>query len=236
MSDAPICIETEGLWLAHAGSAEVLRFPDLQLAQGRRLLLRGRSGSGKSSWLALVAGLLTPGGGCLRVLGETVGSWPQARRDAWRARRVGVLPQRLHLSEALNVFDNLALAPWAAGLPVDGAAIHRTLASLGLSARADHRPHQLSGGEAQRVALARAVLLRPRLLLADEPTASLDDEACAQALDLLDRAATEAGATLVVATHDARVARAWADAEVLHLPGPGGGVGVPAAWTAQERA
>lgn len=146
-----------------------------------------------------------------------MGSWPQARRDAWRARRVGVLPQRLHLSEALNVFDNLALAPWAAGLPVDGAAIHRTLALLGLSARADHRPHQLSGGEAQRVALARAVLLRPRLLLADEPTASLDDEAAAQALDLLQQCCRACGASLVVATHDRRVHQALPGAQVLDL-------------------
>ena len=113
--------------------------------------------------------------------------------------------------------DNLALVFFAAGLPVDRGAIHHALAALDLAALAGRKPSQLSGGQAQRVALARALLLRPRVLLVDEPTASLDDEACGAALDLLQRCAAGAGATLVVSTHDARVVQALPDAQTLRL-------------------
>jgi putative ABC transport system ATP-binding protein len=118
---------------------------------------------------------------------------------------VGFLPQKLHLSAALTVQQNLALAYWAAGLPEDASAMHTVLDQLGVLALAARKPAQLSGGQAQRVALARAVLLRPRVLLADEPTASLDDAAAADAIDLLLATAQRQAATLVIATHDARV-------------------------------
>ena len=106
--------------------------------------------------------------------------------------------------------DNLALVYFAAGLPRDDAAITRALAQVGVSELAARKPHQLSGGQAQRVALARAVLLQPELLLADEPTASLDDEAAADALALLQTSAAACGASLVIATHDQRVVQALA--------------------------
>ena len=113
-----------------------------------------------------------------------------------------------HLIAALTVTGNLALGYYAAGLPEDKAAIHRALASLGVADLAARKPSQLSGGQAQRVALARAVLLQPKVILADEPTASLDDDAAAAAIELLQRSAAQCGATLVIATHDARVAQA----------------------------
>ncbi len=202
-------IAAQGLAFRHAGAAAPLRFPDVRLAQGGRLLLRGPSGTGKSTWLALVGGLRRASAGSLEVAGTplaTLGSG--AALDAWRARNIGFLPQRLHLSAALTVAQNLALPYLAAGLPRDDAAIADALQQLGLDpALAARRPHQLSGGQAQRVALARAVLLRPRVLLADEPTASLDDASAAAALALLHATAERCGATLVVATHDARAAR-----------------------------
>lgn len=207
-------IEARGLRFGYPGSA-LLRFPDVSVAQGGELLLRGASGSGKSTWLALVAGLLTPAGGALCVAGQAPGALAAGARDAWRSRTIGFLPQRLHLSEALSVADNLSLAYFAAGRPVDRAAIERTLTSLELDAVAARRPAQLSGGQAQRVALARALLMRPAVILADEPTASLDDAAAARALDLLQRSAHEGGATLAIATHDARVARALPRAQRL---------------------
>jgi putative ABC transport system ATP-binding protein len=140
-----------------------------------------------------------------------------AARDPWRGPTVGVLPQRLHLSADLSVADNLALVYRAAGLPVDWPAIDELLGALGIEALRDRRPSALSGGQAQRVALARALLRRPALLLADEPTASLDDTACAQALALLHETAQRAGATLVVATHDARALVVFHGAAVLAL-------------------
>lgn len=185
-----------------------LVFPDLDVPQGGVLLLRGRSGSGKSTWLALAAGLLGATHGTLTVAGQALGALKPIARDAWRARAVGFLPQKLHLSEALTVEGNLALAYFAAGLAQDGAAISRALDALGVADLAQRKPAQLSGGQAQRVALARAVLLSPQVILADEPTASLDDEAARDALDLLKSSAARCGATLVIATHDARVAQA----------------------------
>lgn len=210
-------IETRDLRYAYP-RGEALRLGDVSVVQGGTLLLRGPSGSGKSTWLALAAGLLTPLAGEIVVADQSVGALPAAARDAWRARHIGVLPQKLHLSEALTVNDNLALVYFAAGLPVDKAAIGRALDALGVGSLAARRPSQLSGGQAQRVALARAVLLRPSVILADEPTASLDDDACAAALALLQHSARTLGATLVIATHDARVWQALLHAQLLALP------------------
>ncbi|MEJ7931926.1 ATP-binding cassette domain-containing protein [Ramlibacter sp. AN1015] len=209
-------IRTEALRLRHP-AGPTLAFPDLDLPQGGRLLLQGRSGAGKSSWLALVAGLLLPESGRLLVAGQDLRALTGAARDRWRGAHVGMVPQRLHLSDALGVADNLALAYFALGRAVNRAAVASALAALGIGELAARRPGQLSAGQAQRVALARAVLLSPRVLLADEPTANLDDEAAADALALLESAALRCGATLVVATHDRRVREAMPQAEVLRL-------------------
>ncbi len=207
-------LEAHGLSLAYL-QGPLLRFDDVAVEQGGTLLLRGPSGSGKSTWLALAAGLLTPSAGVLRVAGQAVAELGPSARDAWRAQTVGFLPQKLHLSEALSVADNLALVYFAAGLPLDRAAIAQGLAALGVAHLVQRKPAQLSGGQAQRVALARALLLRPRVVLADEPTASLDDAACTSALQRLQHSAQACGATLVLATHDARVWQALPQAQVL---------------------
>ncbi len=209
-------IQTHQLAYRYGAGAE-LRFPDVNLPQGGVLLLKGPSGSGKSTWLALAAGLLRPAGGSIVVAGQDLGQLKQLATDAWRASAIGFLPQRLHLSEALTVTGNLALAQWAAGVPDNPAAVAQALGALGLADLAARRPSQLSGGQAQRVALARAVLLRPRVILADEPTASLDDVAAGSALDLLAGTAGRLGASLVIATHDARVAAALPHAVVCEM-------------------
>ncbi|MES2879007.1 MAG: ATP-binding cassette domain-containing protein [Pseudomonadota bacterium] len=184
-----------------------LTFPDVDVHQGAVLLLSGPSGCGKSTWLALVAGLVAPTAGELTVADQPLSALKNVAVDAWRAGAIGFLPQKLHLSEALTVQQNLAMAQWAAGQPEDPARIAAALNALGVQDLARRKPAQLSGGQAQRVALARAVLLQPRVILADEPTASLDDEAAADAVGLLLDTARTHGATLVIATHDARVAR-----------------------------
>lgn len=201
-------IQTRGLAYRYPGAdaGDVLHFPDVDVAQGSVLLLSGPSGCGKSTWLALVAGLVMPTAGTLEVAGQRLDALPSVAADAWRARAIGFLPQKLHLSAALTVQQNLAMAQWAAGQPEDASAIATTLAALGVAELARRLPAQLSGGQAQRVALARAVLQQPRVLLADEPTASLDDEAAADAIGLLLATARSRNATLVIATHDARVA------------------------------
>lgn len=207
-------ITTRELAYRYASGPE-LRFGDVEIAQGGVLLLRGASGSGKSTWLALAAGLLVPGGGDITVAGQSMKLLGKVAGDAWRAATVGFLPQKLHLSAALTVHGNLAMAQWAAGRPADESRISEALAALDVQALAQRKPAQLSGGQAQRVALARAVLLKPRVILADEPTASLDDEAAVASLDLLQTTARQQGATLVIATHDARVAEFFRDEKGL---------------------
>lgn len=199
-------IRTQGLAYQYPGADAALQFPDVDVAQGAVLLLSGPSGCGKSTWLALVAGLVAPTAGTLEVAGQPLHALKSVASDAWRAWAIGFLPQKLHLSAALTVQQNLAMAQWAAGQPEDAAAVHTALQALGVAELAHRKPAQLSGGQAQRVALARAVLLQPRVLLADEPTASLDDEAAADAVALLLTTARTHCATLVIATHDARVA------------------------------
>lgn len=192
-----------------------LGFDDVEVAQGGVLLLRGPSGAGKSTWLALAAGLLSPTAGDIVVAGQSIRALGRAAGDAWRAGAIGFLPQRLHLSSALTVHGNLAMAQWAAGQPADEGRIAEALGALDVQALAGRKPAQLSGGQAQRVALARAVLLKPQVILADEPTASLDDDAATAALALLQGAAQQQGATLVIATHDARAAAFFKDQKGL---------------------
>lgn len=197
-------IRSQQLQFQYPG-AMALGFADADLPQGSALVLRGNSGSGKSTFLALAAGLLTGAQGRIEVAGQDPAKLSAAQRDAWRGSTVGFLPQRLHLSDALTVFDNLALAYFAIGQRIDKAQIVRSLDALDVADLAQRKPHALSGGQAQRVALARSVLMQPRVILADEPTASLDDDAAYSAITLLAQAALRCQATLVVATHDARI-------------------------------
>lgn len=198
-------ISTRGLSYQYPGGP-LLEFPDVEVAQGTVLILSGASGCGKSTWLALVAGLVAPTSGAVTVADQPLSALKNIATDAWRAKAIGFLPQKLHLSAALTVAQNLALAQWAAGHAENRQQIAVALEALGVGALASRHPSQLSGGQAQRVALARAVLLQPRVVLADEPTASLDDAAAADAVALLLATARRQQATLVIATHDARVA------------------------------
>ncbi|MBP9684092.1 MAG: ATP-binding cassette domain-containing protein [Rhodoferax sp.] len=198
-------IRTRQLTYQYPGGT-TLAFPDADVPQGAVLLLSGPSGCGKSTWLALLAALVAPTSGELWVADQSLNALKNIAADAWRACAIGFLPQKLHLSSALTVQQNLALTFWASGQAQDTSRIEAALQSLGVQDLAQRKPAQLSGGQAQRVALARAVLLQPRVILADEPTASLDDQACADAVALLLTTARQHGATLVIATHDARVA------------------------------
>ncbi len=205
-----------GLRHRYAGGSE-LAYADFELPPGRHLLLRGASGSGKSTLLALLAGLLRVQRGELEVAGSSLAGLSPRGLDAWRGATLGVVPQRLHLSEALTVAENLALPAVAAGQGGDAARAAELMAALGIADLAARRPHQLSVGQAQRVALARALMRRPRLLLADEPSANLDDAHTAQMLVLLRDVAAREGCTLVVASHDSRVVAGMADAVEVRL-------------------
>jgi putative ABC transport system ATP-binding protein len=192
--------------VAHSyGARPVLEIASWTVAPGQHSLINGASGSGKSTLLHLIAGLLRPSRGQLRVAGQDLGALAPAALDGFRGRTIGIVLQRLHLIRALTVRDNLRLAQSLAGLPVSTERIARLLTELGVAALATARPNRLSEGEAQRVAIARAVINRPALILADEPTSALDDGACQAVLGLLFAQAEASGATLLIATHDARL-------------------------------
>lgn len=194
----------------------VLEIPQWQMAQGERCLIVGASGSGKTTLLHLLAGLLKPQQGTVTVLGQDFAKLSPSAQDRFRGQNIGVVFQGLHLVAALNVLENLLLAQTLAKLPRDAARIFEVLTALDLQNLAKHFPAQLSQGQAQRVALARAILNRPQLILADEPSANLDDAHCTQMLELLQQHA--AHASLVIATHDQRVKTYFQDAAVLELP------------------
>jgi putative ABC transport system ATP-binding protein len=179
--------------------------PEWRAAAGDAWLLAGQSGSGKSTLLHILAGLTRPTVGSVTVNGTDLAALSESARDRWRGRNVGLVPQRLHLVAALDVRDNLRLAQTLAGLRVDDDRVTALLEAVGVIEFSRRLPSQLSQGQAQRVAIARSVINRPALVLADEPTANLDDAHAAQALELLRGQAIEARATLVVASHDARV-------------------------------
>lgn len=186
------------------GATEVLALERFEAAAGEHWLVLGPSGSGKTTLLHLIAGLLSPSAGEIEVAGQRLAGLDGAALDRWRARTVGIVPQKLHLVASLTVLQNLALAPYLAGLREQPGHAMGLLAELGLAAKAGARPQALSHGEAQRVAVARAVMNSPKVLLADEPTSNLDDAACEAALALLQTQARACGATLVIATHDRR--------------------------------
>jgi putative ABC transport system ATP-binding protein len=196
------------------GRQQVLRVEDWSVAAGERCLVLGPSGSGKSTLLHVLCGLLQPSAGEVSVLGHDLLALRKGEVDLWRGRSVGIVLQALHLVSHLTVRANLRLAQYLARLPQDDVAVDRALGALGIGDKAQRRPHELSQGEQQRVAVARAVVNGPKLLLADEPTASLDDESAERAIRLLIGEAERNRATLVVATHDARV-RPFFDAKLV---------------------
>jgi putative ABC transport system ATP-binding protein len=186
------------------GARTALALDGFEAAAGEHWLVLGASGSGKTTLLHLLAGLQRPSEGEIVVDGQPLGALEGAALDRWRGRTVGIVPQKLHLIQSLSVLDNLLLARYLSRLPQDKGRAASLLKSLDLESKAAAKPHQLSHGQAQRVAIARAVMNRPKLLLADEPTANLDDANCFSALRLLQDQSRECGATLIVATHDQR--------------------------------
>jgi putative ABC transport system ATP-binding protein len=198
-------VEVQGL-VQVFGARTVLDLPAWRVERGAHSLVIGPSGCGKSTLLHLIAGLIRPSRGTVAIDGQDLAALGQGARDAYRGRRIGIVLQSMHLIGALSARDNLRLARSLARQPPAAERIAGLLEDLGLARLARFRPRQLSQGERQRLAIARAVVNQPSLILADEPTSALDDANCAAVLDLLRRQAEASGATLVVATHDHRLA------------------------------
>jgi putative ABC transport system ATP-binding protein len=183
----------------------VLALEAWRVEPGARALILGPSGSGKTTLLHLLAGLINPTRGIVRVLGEDLGKLAARARDRFRGRRIGIVFQTLHLVPVLDVLGNLRLTAFLAGTSPAESELLTLLEQLEIAEKRHARSFDLSQGEAQRVAIARALVNRPDLLLADEPTSALDDANCARVLALLEGAAAAAGATLLIATHDGRL-------------------------------
>ena len=202
MSSPVIVLQDVALTLmGNAGPVNILRGIDLETRAGETLGLVGPSGSGKSSLLMLMGGLETASGGRIEVLGQDLTAMSEDRLARFRRENMGVVFQSFHLIPTMTALENVATSLELAGAPDAFARAAEALDEVGLAARRDHYPAQLSGGEQQRVALARATVTRPRILLADEPTGNLDGATGEAIIRLLFDLRDRHGATLVLVTH-----------------------------------
>ena len=178
------------------------------MARGEFLALRGASGAGKSTLLHLMGGLDHPNGGDIIIDGQNLAKFSEAELTHFRNRRAGFVFQSYHLLPELDALGNVCLPARIARVPAGEAAVRgrELLTRVGLVDRMDHHPTELSGGEQQRVAIARALINGPELLLADEPTGNLDSKSGGEIIELLKSLGAERAMTLIIATHDARVA------------------------------
>lgn len=197
------------------GPLPVLQGVDLRLEQGASLALMGESGSGKSTLLHLVAGLDKVDRGSIRVAGQALERMSEQQLANWRRTEVGLVFQQFNLIGSLRVEDNLGFQARLAGR-FDGAWQARLVQRLGLGDLLRRYPEQLSGGQQQRVALGRALAAKPRLLLADEPTGSLDEATSDEVLQLLLELLEETPTSLLMVTHSQRVASRLGRIAVLH--------------------
>ena len=197
-------LEIKDLQLGY-GSKALLSVRHFSLAKGEHCLLLGNSGAGKTTLLYALAGLLSPMSGSIAIGGVQQGTLSNAQRDAFRGQHIGIIYQTLHMVPALSVLENLLLVQYSAGQAQDVQKADSLLAHLGIAKYRDAKPQTLSQGQQQRVAIARAAMNSPSIILGDEPTSALDDASCQQVIALLLQTAQESGASLIVATHDARL-------------------------------
>jgi len=187
---------------------QALQKVNIDILRGRKVAITGRSGSGKSTFLSLAAGIDRPTQGTVCVLGRDLSTLSDRELTLQRRNSIGLVFQFFHLLPHLSVLENVFLPAWISG---DSSKLfepraQELLARVGLHDRSDDAVHKLSGGEMQRVALCRALLRRPPLLLADEPTGNLDDDSGRIVMDLLVQLASEEGATLIYVTHSLELA------------------------------
>jgi lipoprotein-releasing system ATP-binding protein len=187
---------------------EVLRGVSLDVPRGEFLALRGASGAGKSTLLHLIGGLDSPNAGEIHFAGQNIAAFSERALTDFRNRRVGFVFQAYHLLPELDALENVCLPARVARMPVAQASARgrELLARVGLEDRLEHKPFELSGGEQQRVAIARALINEPELVLADEPTGNLDSHTGGEIIELLKKIHSEKQTTLIIATHDAKVA------------------------------
>ena len=195
-------VKAQNLSFSYPGGRDI-QFPDLGVAAGDALLILGKSGSGKTTFLNLLAGLLTPKAGEVQIDGQNLNTLSNQKLDQFRGSKIGLVFQKPHLLAPLSVLDNLKLAPFFG--KTEGQDPLELLGELQIQAKANSPIQSLSEGEAQRVSIARALMNKPKVILADEPTSSLDDENAEIVTRLLQQQAKKISAALIIVTHDQRV-------------------------------
>ena len=191
--------------LTHSYGETTIQYPDWKVEEGKHAMILGSSGCGKTTLLHLLAGLMKVPTGSISISGELISNKTSSDLDHFRGQNIGLIFQKPHLVSALSVKENLLLSQYLGKKKLDVKRVDETLDQLGILNLRNRKIHQISQGQAQRVSIARAVLNSPKLLLADEPTASLDDDNCEKVIQLLKSQAEQNGSTLIIATHDHRV-------------------------------
>lgn len=176
-------------------------FPDISLDKGQALLVCGESGSGKTTFLHLLAGLRKPTSGQIVISGEQISDYTMPKLDQFRGKHIGIVYQQSYFIQSINVLDNLLVSPYSANTTKAEHISKR----LRIDSLLKRQPHQLSVGQQQRLSIARAMMNDPKLILADEPTSALDDKNCKQVLNLLLEEAKINNAALIIVTHDNRL-------------------------------
>lgn len=183
---------------------QTIDFPNLKLKQGEQVLLIGKSGSGKTTFLNLIGGLLTPHSGEVEIDGHNIVSISNSKRDKFRGKNIGFIFQTPQFIQSLDVENNLLLTQYLVGA-YDKNHIDSLLLKVGLMNRKKAYLNELSEGEKQRISIIRALINKPKIILADEPTSALDDESCDQIIDLLKELSSENNTSLIIVTHDNRL-------------------------------
>lgn len=192
----------------------VIDVPEFVLTQGQQVAIRGESGSGKTTFLNLIAGILRPDAGDIHLAGSNIATLGEADRDRHRAIHVGYIFQTFNLLQGYTCLENVLLG-MAFGPGVDRARAESLLQRVGLGDKLHHRPRQLSTGQQQRVAVARALANKPKLVLADEPTGNLDAKNAREAIELIQQSCKEENASLLLVSHDPAVLYAFDNVRVL---------------------
>ncbi|MGA2015892.1 MAG: ABC transporter ATP-binding protein [Opitutaceae bacterium] len=212
MKEPPALLQVSGLRKSFAspdgGRKLIIDVAGFSLAMGEHLALRGESGSGKTTFLNLISGILAPDSGSILLDGADMAALGEHRRDMLRGSKVGYIFQTFNLLQGYTCLENVMLG-MTFGTRPDRTQALALLGRVGLSQRLNHYPRQLSSGQQQRVAVARALAKRPRLVLADEPTGNLDRRNAGEALALIRETCLETGAALLLVSHDPGVLGAF---------------------------
>ena len=197
-------LQTQSIKFSYDGTHQ-FRFPDIQLSEGEELLILGESGVGKTTLIQILAGLLKPSSGLLEFNGVQFHNLPSKELDQFRGKHIGMVFQSPYFVKNISILDNLLLSLYLSKNKEDKKRAIELLEQVGLGHKINSKPNDLSQGEQQRAAIALAVVKNPSVILADEPTSSLDDVNCKKITSLLKEQAASTNAQLIIITHDQRL-------------------------------